>query len=96
MDNENICARCNCVLVSSKHAFFEIKIEAIADGSTPDLADLNEEHEDPEQTYLDLVEQLNKTTPQEAMDQVATSRVIFLCDRCFGDWIENPAGADWK
>ena len=91
MDNENICARCSCVLISGKHAFFEIKIEAIADPGTPDLADLDEAYDDPKQAYLDLISELENVSPQEAMDGVAASRVIFLCGKCFPGWMERPA-----
>jgi hypothetical protein len=29
---------------------------------------------------------------REAMDQVFRRLTVFLCNRCYQDWIENPAG----
>ncbi|MDB4778278.1 hypothetical protein OAG68_02360 [bacterium] len=89
---ENICASCSSVLASGKDQFFEIKIEAVADRGSPDLDDVANEFTGLEEAYLNSIEQLDGASAQEAMDQIATTRVFYLCTPCYQKWIEDPAG----
>lgn len=91
MTIENICARCNTILTNGKTAFYEVKIEAVADRGSPDLEDLSEDYDDPRETYREMIEALKGVSAQEAMDEIATSRMIFLCNGCFSAWIDDPA-----
>ena len=42
--------------------------------------------------WRQIVAQLRETSPQEALDQVYRRVMIHLCNGCFREWIENPAG----
>lgn len=39
-----------------------------------------------------LLEQLGRTTEEEAMKQVARSMVLYLCYPCYSSWIDDPTG----
>ena len=89
---ESICARCSEILVSGKDPFFEVRIEAIADAGTLEL-DTEKTREEIQDELQSIVEELEELSEREAMDQIARSQVIYLCQSCFPDWIENPAGS---
>jgi hypothetical protein len=91
-ESEIICARCTCLIISGKDHFFEVKIEARSDRSAPNLDDLAAQISDPSAGYLALIGQLRSVSNQEAMEEVAANRMIFLCLPCFRVWIEDPAG----
>lgn len=81
------------MLITGTDQFFEVKIVAVADSGTADLTEVVDENESPEQAYLESIQQLNRLSAQEAMDQIATTRVLFLCADCYAIWIEDPVSS---
>ena len=90
-DTPLFCDRCTEELVPGKGNFYVVKIEAVADPSPPtfDEQDLGK---DPRQEIDELIEQSRDLSQQELLDQVYRRVTLYLCIRCYNDWIENPAG----
>ena len=87
------CDRCLKQLVPGRGEFFEVRIEAVADPTPPDLdTDLPSDPHEVRQRYEELLAQLRNISPVEARDQVYRRVVITLCNQCYGTWIEDPAG----
>jgi len=84
------CDRCTVELHPGRGDFFVVKIEAIADPTPPEFTeeDLRRDHRREIERLLAQVEELSE---REAMNQVFRRLTIFLCDRCYQKWIENPA-----
>ena len=85
------CDRCLTRLHPGRGDLFVVKIEAVADPSPPEFTaeDLARDHR---QELARLVAHLETLSAQEAMDQVFRRLTIFLCNACYLEWIENPAG----
>jgi hypothetical protein len=82
-------------LVPGRGEFFEVRIEAVADPTPPDLdADLSADPADIQKRYEELLEQLQSISPAEARDQVYRRVWITLCNRCYKRWIEDPAARE--
>jgi hypothetical protein len=85
------CDRCQLELSPGRGDFYVVRIEAVADPTPPSFTE-----EDLEVDYkaeiARLVEHLHDLSAQEAMDQVYRKVTLYLCLRCYQDWIENPAG----
>ncbi len=87
------CDRCLKQLVPGRGEFFEVRIEAVADPTPPDLdADLSSDPDELRQRYEKLLAHLKHVSPAEARDQVYRRVLITLCNQCYGTWIEDPAG----
>ena len=87
------CDRCLKQLTPGRGEFFEVRIEAVADPSPPDLdAELAKTPQQLHQQYEELLEQLRKLSPAEAQDQVYRRVWLTLCNGCYQEWIEDPAG----
>lgn len=87
------CDRCLKQLVAGRGEFFEVRIEAVADPTPPDLGDdLAKDPQQLRQQYTELLEQLQDVSPAEAQDQVYRRLILTLCNTCYKTWIENPAG----
>jgi hypothetical protein len=87
------CDRCLKPLAPGRGEFFEVRIEAVADPSPPDLdADLSSDPDEIRERYEELLDQLKHVSPAEARDQVYRRVLITLCNHCYGIWIEDPAG----
>ena len=92
MANEPLfCDRCLCELRRGCGEFYEVRIEAVADPTPPEL-NLPTAGAPLRQAIADTVEQLNNLSAQEALDQVLRRLTITLCLSCYQRWIENPAG----
>lgn len=92
-DSTLFCDRCLKQLAPGRGDFFEVRIEAVADPSPPDLeADLAANEEQLRQRYAKLADEMREISPAEARDQVYRRVRINLCHRCYADWIEDPAG----
>ncbi len=91
-DNTRLCARCLRTMTEGRGEFFEVRIEAIAD-PTPPILDGHQELDvaSVRSEYEELVGALRDTSAREAQDQVHRQVMISLCNRCFVDWIEDPA-----
>lgn len=71
--------------------FYVVRIEAVADPTPPKMAssDLAASFS---QQFEKVLEQVRGMSERELMDQVYRRLVIHLCGKCFGEWIEDPAG----
>jgi hypothetical protein len=85
------CARCAAELYPGAGNFYWVTIEAAADPTPPTIttedlaADVRREIEQ-------LLVQLEDVSAQEALDQIHRRLVIYLCNPCYRQWIENPTG----
>jgi hypothetical protein len=86
-----LCSRCLKLLAPGRAEFYVVRIEAVADPSPPEITpgDLARDYR---ADWRAIVAALHDTSPQEALDQVYRRVVIHLCNACYRDWIENPAG----
>ncbi len=90
-DTPLFCGRCSQELIPGRGNFYVVKIEAVADPSPP-ILDEEDLRGDPLQTINRLIEDSQDLSQQELLDQVYRRVTIHLCVRCYGDWIEDPAG----
>lgn len=90
-DSPFLCTRCLKTLRTGRGEFYVVAIEAIADPTPPSFSG-NEMARDYRADWRAVVAALKDTSPQEALDQVYRRLVIHLCNACYRDWIENPAG----
>lgn len=88
-----ICARCQAILTPGAGTLWEIRIEAVADPWPPNFTEEDLQSDAPQAEWQDLVDQMKHLSPREAMEQVQRRTVIHLCNRCFAQWYENPAGS---
>ncbi len=91
--NTRLCARCLQTIAEGRGEFFEVQITAVADPSPPILDEEIAPHAFAEiERRRELEELLEDVSAQEAQDQIHRQVTLSLCNRCFGDWIEDPAG----
>ena len=85
------CARCLAELIPGRGNFFVVRIQAVADPTPPELTleDLDRDHR---AQFEQLVREMADHSEQELLDQVYRNVTIHLCNRCFQQWIEHPAG----
>ena len=86
-----LCARCLKTLTPGAGNFFQIEIYAVADPTPPEITESPSLETIRQEIQLQL-KQLEDLSPQEAMDQVHRRVTMHLCNLCFPDWIEHPAG----
>ena len=88
-----LCARCSAELTPGTGDLYVVRIEALADPSPPSFRedDLERDHR---VEIARLIEQMQDLSPQEAMDQVYRSLILYLCAPCYRQWIENPVGSE--
>jgi RNase P subunit RPR2 len=92
MESALFCARCSTELIPGEGAFYVVKIEAVADPNGPVVtSEIPSSHEIRRQ-IKQLISKLEDVSAQEAMHQVHRRLTIHLCAKCYGGWIENPAG----
>ena len=87
-----LCHRCGAELTPGEGSFYVVRIEAFADPTPPNISEADLEKADLDELMEQAIEQLRGMSEQEIMDQVYRRLTIHLCGRCYGDWIENPAG----
>jgi hypothetical protein len=90
-DEPLLCTRCLKMLPLGLGEFYMVTIQAVADPSPPELS-REDLRRDLKREWKELVAELKELSPQEALDQVHRRVVIHLCNVCYRDWIENPAG----
>jgi len=92
MSNEPlICHRCSAELRPGRGEHWVVRIEAVADPNPP-VIDEDDLRRDIEAEIARLAKALENLSEQEAMDQVRRRMTIVMCNTCFREWIENPAG----
>jgi hypothetical protein len=89
--DELLCSRCLKLLVPGRGDFFVVTIDGIADPSPP-VIEPGDLRRDFRRDWREIVAALHDVSSQEALDQVYRRVQIHLCNACFHDWIENPAG----
>ncbi len=90
--NTRLCARCLETVCEGRGEFFEVRIVAVADPSPPILDPLPQPGSYAEiEAEQQLRDALHDMSAQEAQDQVHRHVTLSLCNRCFHDWIEDPA-----
>jgi hypothetical protein len=85
------CHRCGAELSPGEGNFYVVRIEAFADPTPPNLTDADVDA-DLSAAIERTIQELRQLSEQEMMDQVYRRLTIHLCVRCYGQWIENPAG----
>jgi hypothetical protein len=90
-DPHLLCHKCGSELQPGKGSFYVIKIEAIADPSPPNFTaeDLSR---DMKAEIQRLAAEMSDLSAQEAMDQIYRKVTLYLCNACYRQWIEDPAG----
>jgi hypothetical protein len=78
-------------LLPGRAEFYVVNIEAVADPSPPEISQ-SDLARDYRADWRAIVAALADVSPQEALDQVYRRVIIHLCNACYRDWIENPAG----
>ncbi len=87
------CHSCGSQLETGKGNFYVVRIEAFADPTGPDLADVDLGDEaDINAEFNRLLDQMRNMSERELMDQVYRRLTMHLCGSCYRRWIENPAG----
>jgi len=83
------CDRCTVELHPGRGDFFVVRIEAVADPTGPEFSeeDLKRDHK---REMEQLLAQIEEMSAREAMDQVHRRLTVFLCNSCYGQWIEDP------
>jgi hypothetical protein len=87
------CDYCSRVLTPGQGEFYIVRIDAVADPTPPVLADKYQDPDELRRQITLLFEKLNDSSEQEAMDQVFRRVVLYLCNACYGRWIENPTNS---
>lgn len=90
-DEPLLCTRCLKMLPMGRGEFYVVTIQAVADPTPPEITSDDVER-DLKREWRELVAELKDISSQEALDQVHRRVVIHLCNACYRDWIENPAG----
>ncbi|HUG93805.1 MAG TPA: hypothetical protein VML55_23455 [Planctomycetaceae bacterium] len=84
------CDRCQAEVRPGRGEFYVVRIEAFADPTPPEITeeDLRRDHS---REIKALFERLRDFSEQELLDQVYRRVSLILCNRCYADWIEDPA-----
>jgi hypothetical protein len=85
------CDRCSRELRLGRGEFYVIRIEAIADPTPPEFTD-EDLARDHREEFARLCQALQQLSAREAMDQVYRRLTLYLCNACYRQWIEDPAG----
>jgi hypothetical protein len=84
------CARCSVELQPGSGTFYRVNIEAVADPTPPTIT-AEDLRNDPTAQIGKILEQMQELSEQEALDQVYRRLTIYLCCKCYAEWIEDPA-----
>ena len=91
VDSPLFCDRCSKELIPGTGDFYLVRIEPLADPFPP-IFDDEDLSRDPREEIVRLIEQSRELSDQELLDQVYRRLTIYLCLRCYSEWIERPAG----
>ena len=83
------CHRCGTVLKPGDGSFYLVRIEAMADPTPPTFSE-EDLRRDFKAEIRRLIYQMRDLSEREAMDQVYRSLILYLCNPCYLQWIENP------
>lgn len=85
------CDRCSRELRLGRGEFYVVRIEALADPTPPEFTD-EDLARDHREEFARLCAALQEISEREALDQVYRRLTLFLCNACYRQWIEQPAG----
>ena len=88
-DTALCCHRCGMELRPGQGDFFLVRIEAMADPFPPVFTE-EDRHGDSKAEISRLLDEMRDLSAREAMDQVYRRLVIYLCNPCYRQWIEDP------
>jgi hypothetical protein len=83
------CHRCAAELKPGEGNFYLVSIEAMADPTPPSFSEEDLRRDFKAEIRL-LLHQMRDLSEREAMDQVYRRLIIYLCNPCYRQWIENP------
>jgi hypothetical protein len=83
------CHRCGKGLQPGQGDFFLVRIEAMADPFPPVFTE-QDMFRDSAAEIRRLLDGMRDLSAREAMDQVYRSLVVYLCNPCYRQWIEDP------
>jgi hypothetical protein len=83
------CRRCGAELRPGAGNFYRVVIEAVADPAPPTLSD-EDLAADVRAEIERLLTQLASLSEEEALAQVYRRLTLYLCGRCYRDWIDDP------
>jgi hypothetical protein len=85
------CQRCRAKLTPGEGNFYVVRIEAFADPTPPSFS--REDLQCDVRAEIErLIAEMSELSAREAMDQVCRRLTVYLCGRCYADWIEDPTG----
>ena len=84
-----LCTRCGAKLTPGKGNFYVVRIEALADPSSPVFSedDLMQDHK---VEIERLIDQMREFSERELLDQIYRRLILYLCGPCYRQWIEEP------
>ncbi len=77
------------ILKPGEGSFYLVRIEAMADPTPPSFSEADL-HRDFKAEIRRLLRQMRDLSEREAMDQVYRRLILYLCNPCYRQWIENP------
>lgn len=81
-----------CGTAIPRPAHYVVRIDVFANAEMPEISKEELEEMDFDKTMNDLIEQMQKLTPEEAMDQVHKRFEFKICPRCQKQMLANPLG----
>jgi hypothetical protein len=88
-DTPIFCARCSTELKPGTGDFYVVRIEALADPSSPRFSD-EDMKRDHRAEIERLIAQMRDLSEREISDQVYRRLILHLCGPCYHRWIEDP------
>jgi hypothetical protein len=83
-----LCHRCGAELKPGSGNFYLVKIEALADPTPPNFSE-DDLRRDVKAEIKRLLRQMRDMSEREAMDQVYRRLVLYMCNTCYRQWIED-------
>lgn len=73
-------------------AHYVVRIDVFANAEMPEISKEELDEMDFDKTWNDLIEAMQKLTPEEAMDQVHRRFEYKICPKCQRQFLINPLG----
>ncbi|MGO9115445.1 MAG: hypothetical protein ACLP9L_40050 [Thermoguttaceae bacterium] len=84
-----LCARCGAQLTPGAGDFYLVRIEALADPSSPRFSEEDLTH-DHRAEIERPIKQMRDLSERELVDQVYRRLILCLCGPCYRQWIDDP------
>ena len=79
-----------CGTVIPRPAHYVVRIDVFANAEMPEITKEELDEMDFDKTWNELVEAMQKLTPEEAMDQVHRRFEFKICPKCQRQFLANP------